>query len=331
MSMDAPVLISVRGVTKHFALKRARIFGPREVVHALDDVSFDVMPGETLAIVGESGCGKSTIARTIMGITDPDAGTISEILYEPGESRTLRRVQMVFQDSYLSLNPRLPVIESVAFGPIANGVPKPEAHGIASQLLSAVQLDAERIAWRYPHQLSGGQRQRVNIARALALRPQLLILDEAVSALDKSIQAQVLNLLADLKEQYSFTYLFISHDLNVVRYISDRVLVMYLGHVVEIGTANDIYDTPRHPYTVALLGAAPSFDPRKRTHAATLQGDPPSPISPPSGCRFRTRCAFAENVCATARPRLERVSGPREQAVSCHMYIPGSGHSQQRA
>ena len=325
--MSNDVLLSVDGVTKEFSVSTKGFFAKKETVSALDTVSFDIFKGETLGIVGESGCGKSTVARILMGIINPDRGTISFLDKELPQARSLRRVQMVFQDSFLSLNPRLSILESVAFGPIANSIPRQEALRSAMEILASVGLEPSQFADRYPHERSGGQRQRVNIARALALKPSLLILDEAVSALDKSIQAQVLNLLVDIRKAFAFTYFFISHDLNVVQYISDRVLVMYLGHVVEVAAAEDIYAAPKHPYTVALLGAAPSIDPRKRTLNATLVGDPPSPINPPSGCRFRTRCSFAENICAAHTPAL--VSAPREikHSVACHMFVVDSGHS----
>jgi peptide/nickel transport system ATP-binding protein len=239
--------------------------------------------------------------------------------------RDLRQMQMVFQDSYASLNPRLPVAMSIAFGPLVHGLAKPAALARAMDLLQAVGLDPVLFAYRYPHELSGGQRQRINVARALALEPRLVILDEAVSALDKSIEAQVINLLIDLKARFDLTYIFISHDLNVVRFISDRVMVMYLGKVVELGPVDRIYRDPKHPYTIALLSAIPSMDPRRRTIAAPLSGDPPSAINPPSGCRFRTRCPFAEPVCEGMPPGLNM--GEDGRAVACHMLMPGSGHS----
>ena len=239
-----------------------------------------------------------------------------------------RQVQMVFQDSYASLNPRLTIAETLAFAPKAHGLPAAEARARVRDLLAKVGLEPDTYAERYPHELSGGQRQRVNIARALALRPRLVILDEAVSALDKSVEAQVLNMLVDLKTELSLTYLFISHDLNVVQYLSDRVLVMYLGKIVELGPVEAIYGQPQHPYTQALLSARPSMDPRKRTKEAPIQGDPPNPIDPPSGCRFRTRCPFAEDVCARVEPALTETG---RQAVACHMRIAGSGHSKAAA
>jgi peptide/nickel transport system ATP-binding protein len=235
-------------------------------------------------------------------------------------------MQMVFQDSYASLNPRLTIEESIAFGPKVHGMADGASRALARELLGKVGLRPENFAGRYPHEISGGQRQRVNIARALALSPRLVILDEAVSALDKSVEAQVLNLLADLKREFGLTYLFISHDLNVVRYISDRVLVMYLGEVVELGPVDRVWDAPAHPYTQALLAAMPSSDPDRRTETPPISGDPPNPIDPPSGCRFHTRCPFAEPLCAGATPKLTALDKMGHQAA-CYMAIPGSGHS----
>jgi peptide/nickel transport system ATP-binding protein len=327
-------LLAVENLTKHFALKVGLLNRTKAVVQAVDGVSFDVQTGETLGIVGESGCGKSTTARLLMHLIPPDIGSIVFDGLVVGAAdgglshRDLhRQMQMVFQESYASLNPRLPVAMSIAFGPFVHGLAKPAALKRAMELLEAVGLDPMLFANRYPHELSGGQRQRINIARALALEPRIVILDEAVSALDKSVEAQVLNLLVDLKAQFDLTYVFISHDLNVVRYISDRVMVMYLGKVVEIGPVDHVYRDPQHPYTQALLSAMPSMDPRRRTLKAPLTGDPPNPISPPSGCRFRTRCPFAEAVCETASPALLAPTGEELRAVACHMRVPGSGHS----
>src|SRR6201993_4579667 len=280
----AQPLLQVNGLTKHFPV-RGGLFAAKRTVRAVDNVSFSVAKGETVGIVGESGCGKSTTARLLMHLMPRDTGDIIYDGMTVGQSLSLRELrrgmQMVFQDSYASLNPRLTIEESIAFGPKVHGMADGMARALARELLGKVGLRPENFANRYPHEISGGQRQRVNIARALALSPRLVILDEAVSALDKSIEAQVLNLLIDIKERFDLTYIFISHDLNVVRFISDRVLVMYLGKVVELGPVDRIYREPRHPYTKALLSAMPSMDPRRRTMDAPLSGDPPNPINPP--------------------------------------------------
>jgi peptide/nickel transport system ATP-binding protein len=322
-------LLAVQGLAKHFPVGGG-YFRPGGVVRAVDDVSFAVGKGEVLGIVGESGCGKSTTARLVIGLIEPDAGTITFDGETLGTSLSLRdlrrRVQMVFQDSYASLNPRLTIEASIAFGPIVHGIPATEARGRAHDLLRKVGLDPAHFADRYPHELSGGQRQRVNIARALALAPRLVLLDEAVSALDKSVEAQVLNLLIDLKQEFGLTYVFISHDLNVVRFISDRVIVMYLGEVVESGPVEALWEDARHPYTRALLSAMPSLDPDNRTKEAPIAGDPPNPINPPAGCRFHTRCAFAEAVCSERSPSLFE-TGTAQHTAACHMVDAKSGHS----
>ncbi len=329
--MGAP-LLSVRGLVKHFPLKKDLFGRGGGVVRAVDDVHFQVLPGETLGVVGESGCGKSTTARLLMHLIEPTAG---EVIFDGRlvGSRDLplkdyrRQVQMVFQDSYASLNPRLTIEDSIAFGPQVHGVPVAEAIERARSLLGKVGLDPARFAERYPHELSGGQRQRVNIARALALQPRIVILDEAVSALDKSVEAQVLNLLLDLKDEFGLTYVFISHDLHVVRYISDRVMVMYLGEVAEVGETEALFEQPRHPYTRALLSSMPSMDPDRRTLQAPLAGDPPNPIDPPSGCRFHPRCPRAEPVCSRSAPSRQALAQPGVlSGVACLMHEPGSGH-----
>ena len=333
----AQPMLRVRQLFKHFDLKKSFIeslVGGGQVVRAVDGVDFDVFKGETLGVVGESGCGKSTTARLLMHLIEPSGGEIvfdGETVGTPELSlREYRRqVQMVFQDSYSSLNPRLTIEDSVAFGPQVHGVSRREAIDRARDLLTRVGLEPRRFAERYPHELSGGQRQRVNIARALALEPRLVILDEAVSALDKSVEAQVLNLLMDLKDTFGLTYIFISHDLHVVRYISDRVMVMYLGKVAETGPAEDLFERPLHPYTAALLSSMPSMDPDQRTEEAPLSGDPPNPINPPSGCRFHTRCPSAEPICAQETPTLTNVHGQRE--VACLIHEIGSGHGQAEA
>jgi peptide/nickel transport system ATP-binding protein len=324
-----PLLIAT-GLRKHFPIPGGLLGRATKVVRAVDDLTLSVAKGETLGVVGESGCGKSTVARLLIRLLKPDRGTMvldGDPVDEPhgiSVNELRRQVQMVFQDSYASLNPRLTIVETLAFAPKAHGVASAEARARARDLLAKVGLEPSTFADRYPHELSGGQRQRVNIARALALRPRLVILDEAVSALDKSVEAQVLNMLVDLKQEFGLTYVFISHDLNVVQYLSDRVMVMYLGKIVEIGAVEAIYGNPQHPYTRALLSARPSMDPRKRTIEAPIQGDPPNPIDPPSGCRFRTRCPFAEETCAKVEPALADTGA---QSVACLIYVPGSGHS----
>jgi peptide/nickel transport system ATP-binding protein len=326
----AQPLLSVKGLLKHFPVKKGLFGSVSARVRAVDGVDFQVLKGETLGVVGESGCGKSTTARLLLSLIDPTAG---EIVFD-GErvgSHALslkefrRQCQMVFQDSYSSLNPRLTVEASIAFGPQVHGVPRREAVDRARDLLARVGLEPRRFTERYPHELSGGQRQRVNIARALALQPRLLILDEAVSALDKSVEAQVLNLLLDLKLEFGLTYVFISHDLNVVRFISDRVMVMYLGKVAEIGGSEAVFNRAQHPYTAALLSSMPSLDPDNRTEVAPLAGDPPNPIDPPPGCRFHTRCSLAEPVCSAKEPPLLVTDGGHRAA--CLAVQPGSGHS----
>src|SRR5580700_9568994 len=312
-----PLLIA-RDLKKHFPVKGAR----GKAVQAVDGVSFDVQKGETLGIVGESGCGKSTLARLMLHLVVPDAGELvfdGDAVNAPDGIRVdalRRQVQMVFQDSYASLNPRMPIRDSVAFGPFIQGKKRPAAREVARDTLRKVGLDPELFGPRYPHELSGGQKQRVNIARALATGPRMVILDEPVSALDKSIEAQVLNLLRALKRQFNLTYIFIRHDLNVVQYLSDRVLVMYLGRVVEIGPIAAIFTRPLHPYTRALLASRPSMDPGRRIEAPPITGDPPNPIDPPPGCRFHTRCPFAEAVCEATDPTLELWQGPESHIAS---------------
>jgi peptide/nickel transport system ATP-binding protein len=325
----AQPLISARGLLKHFPVKGSGFLRPKKVVRAVDGVDFDILKGETLGVVGESGCGKSTTARLLMQLIVPDQGDILFDGEKVGGTLPLsdyrRQVQMVFQDSYASLNPRLTIEESIAFAPRVHGVPAGKAIARAHDLLHRVGLEPARFAGRYPHELSGGQRQRINIARALALEPRLVILDEAVSALDKSVEAQVLNLLLDLKRDFGLTYLFISHDLNVVRFMCDRVMVMYLGKVAEVGSRDAIFENTRHPYSSALLASMPKMDPSERTSEPPLSGDPPNPIDPPPGCRFHTRCSFAESVCSTDPPPLAEISA--SQAAACLMSVPGSGHS----
>ena len=325
-------LVTARGLVCHFPVRGSGFLGRnRKVVRAVDGVSFELAKGETLGVVGESGCGKSTTARVLVGLVDLNSGAIivdgQRLGSDISISDVRRDVQMVFQDSFASLNPRLSIEASIAFGPIVHGTERRAAIALAHDLLDRVGLSPARFAARYPHELSGGQRQRVNIARALAMRPRLVVLDEAVSALDKSVEAQVLNLLMDLKQEFDLTYLFISHDLNVVRFLSDRVMVMYLGEVVEIGPVEEVYERNAHPYTAALIAAMPSMDPERRTVEPPLAGDPPNPIDPPAGCRFHTRCGFAEAVCRSRKPQLTTLAAGGSHAAACHMLNAGSGHS----
>ncbi len=328
-----PMLIASH-LKRYFPIRGGVLNRTVAEVKAVDDISFTVLKGETLGVVGESGCGKSTLARLLMHLLPRDSG---DIIFD-GDAvgqlhglplRDLRRnMQMVFQDSYSSLNPRLPIEQSVAYAPRVHGMGRAQAKRTARELLQRVGLRPELFAGRYPHELSGGQKQRVNIARALALNPRMLILDEAVSALDKSVEAQVLNLLGTLKREFELTYMFISHDLHVVQYISDRVMVMYLGQVVELGPVDAIYAHPRHPYTAALLDCRLTVDPATRIETPPLVGDPPNPINPPSGCRFRTRCPHAERICEERMPLLgEWNNRPESHLVACHMVHAGSGHS----
>ena len=325
----AQPLLLVRDLKKHFPARGGGFFGKQAMVQAVDGVSFAIAKGTTLGIVGESGCGKSTTARLLLHLIEPDAGDLvfdgDGVGAPDGISvRDLRlQMQMVFQDSYSSLNPRATIGDIIAFGPrTAKRVPARIARDRADGLLDQVGLRPAQFARRYPHELSGGQRQRINIARALALEPRLVILDEAVSALDKSVEAQILNLLADLRRDLGLTYLFISHDLNVVRHVSDRVVVMYLGRIVEAGEVSVIFRRPRHPYTQALLRAMPSMDPDRHTAAPPLTGDPPNPINPPSGCRFRTRCTFAEAVCERLSPVLSPSPAPGGRAIAIGRSTP---------
>lgn len=329
----AQPLLSVRGLKKYFPVKSGLFARERKQVHAVDGVSFEATKGKTLGIVGESGCGKSTTARLVARLMPADSG---EMIFDGdvvGEFRGMglkefrRDLQMVFQDSFASLNPRLTMLETIAYGPVVHGVGKTAALARARDLLARVGLEPQQFGGRYPQELSGGQRQRVNIARALAFDPRLVVLDESVAALDKSVQAQVLNLLQDLKAERGLTYLFISHDLHVVHYMADEVMVMYLGQVVETGPVERIYGHAAHPYTQALLRAVPSLDPDRRTLAPPLSGDPPNPIDPPIGCRFQDRCPYAEAICVTKAPTLARLPDAPEHEAACHMVAPFSGHS----
>ncbi|HEV8489609.1 MAG TPA: oligopeptide/dipeptide ABC transporter ATP-binding protein [Candidatus Limnocylindrales bacterium] len=320
-------LVSVRGLKKHFPIVGGLLRRQIATVYAVDGADFDIQPGEIFSLVGESGCGKTTLGRTLLQLTPPTAGKVIFDGYEltdvdPDDMRPLRRrMQIIFQDPFGSLNPRMPVSDIIGEGLLAQGVTnRKERDKRVEDSLEIVGLRRDYTR-RYPHEFSGGQRQRIGIARALALGPDFIVCDEPVSALDVSIQSQVLNLLRDLRRDFNLTYLFISHNLSVVQYFSDRVAVMYLGRIVEVGTVEQLYRDPRHPYTVALLSAIPVPDPRRRRKRLVLKGDVPSPAAPPSGCRFHTRCWLREQLgnperCVVEDPALRPLS-PGHTAA-CH-------------
>jgi oligopeptide/dipeptide ABC transporter ATP-binding protein len=317
----AAKLVRVRALVKHFP-----VTGSDDVVRAVDGVTFDIFKGETLGLVGESGCGKSTVGRCLLRLIEPTSGEISfeekDVLALSGKSlRDVRaEMQIIFQDPYASLNPRLRVRDIVAEPLVIHGVgTKQERRERVAELLGKVGLDPDYMN-RYPHEFSGGQRQRLGIARALALNPKLIVADEPVSALDVSVQAQVINLLEDLQAEFNLTYLFISHGLAVVEHISNRVAVMYLGRIVEVTSAVELYANPLHPYTRALLSAIPIPDPTRKRERIVLTGDVPTPINPPSGCRFHTRCPEAIPECAQIDPDLREVAPGH--TVAC-IRVPG--------
>jgi oligopeptide/dipeptide ABC transporter ATP-binding protein len=317
----AEELVRVRALVKHFPVE-----GSADVVRAVDGVTFEILEGETLGLVGESGCGKSTVGRCLLRLIEPTSGEVEfegrDVLATDGrELRALRKeMQIIFQDPYASLNPRVRVRDIIAEPLVIHGIgSREERRSRVAELLRRVGLDPDYMN-RYPHEFSGGQRQRIGIARALALNPKLIIADEPVSALDVSVQAQVVNLLQDLQSELGLTYLFISHGLAVVEHISTRVAVMYLGRIVEIAQAAELYARPLHPYTKALLSAIPIPDPRRKRERIVLEGDVPTPINPPSGCRFRTRCPMAIPECAQVDPDLREVTPGH--TVAC-IRVPG--------
>lgn len=315
-------ILEVVDLKKHFKVKGSK----GQVVHAVDGISFFVKKGETFGLVGESGCGKSTAARTIIRIYEPTSGKVyiegEDISNKPEKhlKKTRQKIQMIFQDPYASLNARMTVRDIIAEPLIAHGFIKRgrEANELIYETLSKVGLQKDH-ASRYPHEFSGGQRQRIGIARALIINPKIVICDEPISALDVSIQAQVVNLLKKFQEEQEFTYLFIAHDLSMVRYVSDRVGVMYLGKLVEVCESEEIYKNPLHPYTKGLLAAIPIPDPAlaAQKKESSIEGDIPSPIKPPSGCRFHTRCKYAKEICKVKEPEFKEVGGGH--FVSCHI------------
>jgi oligopeptide/dipeptide ABC transporter ATP-binding protein len=326
-SQNHKPLLEVKNLKKYFPVRSGVFSRISAWVKAVDDVSFDIQSSETFGLVGESGCGKTTVGRTILRLMEPTAG---EAVFEGKnvfgmEARELRqtrrRMQIIFQDPYSSLNPRMTVGSIIAEPLKIHGIAKgADLDNRVCQLLSRVGLRAEHRS-RYPHEFSGGQRQRIGIARALALNPRFIVCDEPVSALDVSIQAQILNLLKDLQDEYQLAYLFITHDLNVVEYLAHRIAVMYLGRLAEVAPAQTLFQDPKHPYTQALLSANPVPDPSSQASPIVLEGDVPSPLHPPKGCRFHTRCPQVMEVCQTTNPPLIQI-GPTEQQhqVWCHLY-----------
>ena len=327
MESKAPILLEVKGLKKHFPIRKGFFRRVAGYVRAVDGVNFFIREGETLGLVGESGCGKTTTGRTILRAYEPTAGEvwfrtngemINVFQVPKNEMKALRReMQIIFQDPFSSLNPRMTVMDIVSEPLRIHGIAKgAELKSRVRELLEAVGLKAQHMN-RYPYAFSGGQRQRIGVARALALRPKLIICDEPVSALDVSVQAQTLNLLEDLQKEFGLTYLFIAHDLSVVEHISNRVAVMYLGLIVELASAEDLYANPLHPYTEALLSAVPRTDPDYVSQRIILPGDVPSPANPPPGCKFHPRCRYAKDICRTEMPEWRELSD--DHWVACHL------------
>ncbi|MEM5544721.1 dipeptide ABC transporter ATP-binding protein [Sulfitobacter sp. AS92] len=322
----AEPLLRATDIRQHFPIRRG-FFKPNAYVKAVNKVSFDIMAGETFGLVGESGCGKSTLGRTLLRLIEPTDGACyfrGENIFEktPDEFGKYRReLQMVFQDPYSSLNPKMRVGSILEEAMSIHGVGhRNERSDRVIELLETVGLSSEHF-FRFPHELSGGQRQRINLARALSLTPKVVICDETVSALDVSIQAQVLNLMKRIRKEFDLSYLFISHDLGVVKYISDRIGVMYLGNLVEVATAKELFDAPKHPYTQALISALPKTNPRDEKQRIKLSGEVPSPLNPPSGCCFHTRCPHATDICRMVVPTSRTISNNHK--VACHLYEDG--------
>jgi len=315
-------MIIVKNLVKYYPVFGGVFRQEVDQVQAVDDVSFTIKEGETLGLVGESGCGKTTVGHTMLKLREPTSGSMifdgkDIFALSPNELKeTRRKMQIVFQDPYASLDPRLPIGESIGEGLKIHGIgTNNERVDVVLDALKNVGLE-DYHAHRYPHEFSGGQRQRIGIARALALKPKFIVLDEPVSALDVSIQAQVLNILKDLQEEFGLTYLFVAHNLAVVEHISDRVAVMYLGKIVELASRDNLFEKPLHPYTVALMSAIPLPDPTKKRERIILEGDVPSPLNPPFGCRFHPRCPYVENICGRDEPELREIEPGHK--VSCH-------------
>lgn len=323
-------LLRVRDLRKYFVQRSGVLKQHKQFLHAVDNVSFDIFRGETLGLVGESGCGKSSVAKTLLRLYEPDAGSIqfdNEILFDSDNDQKMsraamrqmrRRMQMIFQDPYDSLNARHTIGDIIAEPLLVHGVGTGrERRAAVAALLDQVGLPQSSID-RFPHEFSGGQRQRVGIARAIALKPEFVVCDEAVSALDVSIQAQIINLLLELRSSLNLSLLFISHDLSVVRHLSDRIAVMYLGEIVELAPAISIYAQAKHPYTQYLIASIPKPDPNAKVSPPSLVGEVPSPLNPPSGCRFRTRCPKAQQRCTIEAPKLEIIASDARHQVACH-------------